>query len=87
MCSGLEIPQKHVSLDFGAQSVSVKFYVEGNVPVDIMGFVHDVDINSLLAIKRQLGESSLSESVRIKETPLRSFSFEPFDVKVHSVSL
>lgn len=47
-----------------------------------MGFVHDVDLNSLLALKRQLGEPSELEHDHIKETPLKELSFEPFDVKV-----
>lgn len=60
----------------------MQFSVEGGVPIDIMGFVHDVDLNSLLALKRQLGEPSELEHAHIKETPLKELSFEPFDVKV-----
>ena len=78
--SGADCPQMHVSLDLNPQHVSIALEADGNTQVDVMGYVHDVDVNSLMALKRQLGETSEkpNEPVR-QETEL---SFEPFDTTV-----
>ena len=78
--SGADCPQIHVSLDLNPQHVSIILEADGNTQVDVMGYVHDVDVNSLMALKRQLGETSEKPSETNKqETEL---SFEPFDTTV-----
>ena len=54
----VENPQQRVNLDFHPQNVSVSFTVEGSSSVSVMGYVHDVDMNTLMAIRNQLGESA-----------------------------
>lgn len=49
--------------------MSISFESTGDIPVDIIGFVHDVDVASLAAIRRQLMDSTSS-----------ALSFDPFDV-------
>lgn len=49
--------------------MSISFESTGDIPVDIIGFVHDVDVASLAAIRRQLMDSTSS-----------TLSFDPFDV-------
>jgi hypothetical protein len=75
----------HVSLDLNPHHVSIALETDGNTQVDVMGYVHDVDVNSLMALKRQLGVTDVNEetsekpSEPVKETQL---SFEPFDTTV-----
>ena len=75
----------HVSLNLNPQHVSIALETDGNTQVDVMGYVHDVDVNSLMALKRQLGVTDVNEetsekpSELVKETQL---SFEPFDTTV-----
>ena len=66
----VENPQQRVNLDFHPQSVSVSFTVEGSpsARVSVMGYVHDVDLNTLMAIRNQLGESAFQPNRGAQKT-------------------
>ena len=57
-----------MNLDFHPQSVSVSFTVEGSSSVSVMGYVHDVDMNTLMAIRNQLGESAFQSDRGAQKT-------------------
>ena len=80
MLSVLECPQIHMSLDLNPQHVSIALETDGNTQIDVMGYVHDVDVNSLMALKRQLGDTS--EAPSEPATQEKELSFEPFDTTV-----
>ena len=67
-------------MDFKPTQMSIRLECDGTVPVHVMGYVHDVDIASLNALKRQMG---IADS---EPTP-RDLSFDPFDVHVVSFSM
>lgn len=58
-----------MNIELKPQQMSISFESTGDIPVDIIGFVHDVDVASLAAIRRQLMDSTSS-----------ALSFDPFDV-------
>lgn len=74
-----ESPQAHVSLDFIPQNMSVTLEVTGNTSVDVMGYVHDVDVTGLMNLKKQMG---LEETEAAPRPVLSELSFEPFSVTV-----
>ena len=80
------MPQCKLELDFRPQDMSVRLEIDGNTPVDVTGFVHDVDVVTLMAIKNQMG---ITDKPQVLTTPapiLSELSFEPFDVTVFLVS-
>lgn len=59
-------------MDFNPQKMSIRLEINGSTPVHVLGYVHDVDVASLNALKRQMGLDQPEE-----ESP-----FSPFDVQV-----
>lgn len=65
----IENPQQGLKIELKPQQMSISLESTGDVPVDIIGYVHDVDVASLAAIRKQLMDSTPKEP-----------SFDPFDV-------
>ena len=59
-------------MDLNPQKMSICLETNGSIPVHVLGYVHDVDVASLNALKRQMGLDQPAE-----ESP-----FHPFDVQV-----
>lgn len=65
-------PQCRLNMDFTPQKMSVRLEIDGRTPVHVLGYVHDVDVASLNALKRQMG----------LDQPSEVSPFDPFDVQV-----
>lgn len=72
-----------MSLDFIPQNMSVTLEITGNTPVDVMGYVHDVDVTGLMNLKKQMG---LEETEVTPQPVLSELSFEPFSITVSSLT-
>ncbi|KAK8829639.1 hypothetical protein WA556_005556, partial [Blastocystis sp. ATCC 50177/Nand II] len=64
-------PQCRLNMDFTPQKMSVRLEIDGTTPVHVLGYVHDVDVASLNALKRQMG----------LDQPVEVSPFDPFDVQ------
>ena len=58
-----------MDIELKPQQMSISLQSKGDLPVDIIGYVHDVDVASLAAIRKQ-----------IMTSPPSGPSFDPFDV-------
>ena len=68
-------PQCRLNMDFTPQKMSVRLEIDGTTPVHVLGYVHDVDVASLNALKRQM----------CLDQPVEVSPFDPFDVQVGMV--
>ena len=66
----VECPQKRLNIELSPQQMSITMESTGSIPVDVIGYVHDVDVASLIAIRNQIIGS-----------PPEALPFEPFSVE------
>ena len=63
--------------------MSVTLETSGTIPVDVMGYVHDVNVAGLMALKKQMGLDEEKEP----EPVLSELNFDPFPITAHASSI
>lgn len=58
--------------------MSVTLETSGDIPIDVLGYVHDVDVAGLMNLKKQMG----LDTEEVPESVLPELDFEPFQTTV-----
>ena len=68
----VECPQKRLSIELSPQQMSISMESTGSIPIDVIGYVHDVDVAGLMALRNQIMDP------RSDTLPFEPFSVEGF---------